>query len=484
MTHTAPAPLNHIGGQWRSAPDTWELANPADTRDTVATVPAATAADMAEAIETAAGAAKSWARTPAFERADILAGAAAIMDGRREEFARAITLEMGKPITESRVEAGRMVEQTRYFATTARHPDGYTANLGGTEEFGYTFRGPLGVVGLICPWNFPAMITNWKLAPALAFGNSVVFKPAEIAPLSATLLVQAYLEAGVLPEALNLVLGSGSVVGPELTSHPAVAGISFTGSTEVGLRIAASATGNGKRVQCEMGGKNALVVMPDADLDAAVAAIMIGGYGTSGQRCTSSSRVLAHSDVIDEVQRRLTHGIAGLVVGPGLDESTTVGPMASGQQLADTKKVLDAALSDGAEIVCGGEKLASDAYVHGWFVDPTLLRAPNHGAALHEEIFGPIVSLHEIADIDEAIEVNNAVRYGLSAAIYTNDLSAAHRFIHESDTGMVHVNRPTVGAEPHLPFGGAKASALGTPELGAAALFYSKTRTAHLRWGT
>jgi aldehyde dehydrogenase (NAD+) len=482
MTQTAPNPLNHIGGQWRAARETRQLTNPADTREIIATVPAADATDMTEAIEAAASAAKSWARTPAFERAEVLARAATIMDGRREEFARAITLEMGKPIGESRVEAGRMVEQTRYFATTARQPGGHTANLSGAEELGYTFRAPLGVVGLICPWNFPAMITNWKLAPALAFGNAVVFKPAEIAPLSATLLVQAYLEAGVLPEALNLVLGSGSVVGPELTSHPAVAGISFTGSTDVGLRIAAAATGNGKRVQCEMGGKNALVVMPDADLDAAVAAIIVGGYGTSGQRCTSSSRVLAHRDVIADLQGRLTDAVAALVVGPGLDESTTVGPMASGQQLADTKKVLEAALGDDAEIVCGGRSLTSETHANGWFLDPVLLRAPNHGAALHEEIFGPIVSLHEIADIDEAIQVNNAVRYGLSAAIYTSDLSAAHRFIHESDTGMVHVNRPTVGAEPHMPFGGAKASALGTPELGAAAHFYTKTRAAHLRW--
>jgi alpha-ketoglutaric semialdehyde dehydrogenase len=310
----------------------------------------------------------------------------------------------------------------------------------------------------------------------------VVFKPAEIAPLSATLLVQAYLEAGVPAEALNLVLGSGSTVGPVLTSHPDVAGISFTGSTAVGLRIAAQASGHGKRVQAEMGGKNALVVMPDANLDAAITAIMVGGYGTTGQRCTSSSRVLAHRDVIDEVQQRMEDAIAALVVGPGLDEATTVGPMASRQQMIDSQKVLETALIDGAKVVCGGGALTSGAHAHGWFLEPTLLRAPNHGAALHEEIFGPVVSLHEFANLDDAIELNNAVRYGLSAAIYTRDLYAAQRFIHESDTGMVHVNRPTVGAEPHMPFGGAKASALGTAELGEAGQFYTKTRAAHLRW--
>ncbi len=482
MNTPVPVPLNHIGGKWRTAETSWELLNPADSREKVATVPSAGVADITEAIECAAGAGRSWARTPAFERSQILSRAADLMESAREDFARAITLEMGKPITEARSEAGRMVEHTRYFATISRQPEGRSANLASPQEFAYTFRAPLGVVGLICPWNFPAMITNWKLAPALAFGNSVVFKPAEIAPLTATLLVQTYLAAGIPPEALNLVLGRGSVVGPVLTSHPAVAGISFTGSTEVGLRIAGQAGAHGKRVQCEMGGKNALVVMPDADMDAAVAAIMLGGYGTSGQRCTSSSRVLAHRSVIGEVQERLEDAVGRLVVGPGLDENTTVGPMASRQQLADTQKVLEAALTSGATVIRGGTALTTGIHAHGWFLEPALLRADNHGPALHEEIFGPVVSLHEFGDLDEAIELNNAVRYGLSAAIYTRDLVAAQRFVHESDTGMVHVNRPTVGAEPHLPFGGAKASAVGTPELGAAEQFYTKTRSAHLRW--
>lgn len=482
MTTTAPTPLNHIGGRWRGAEKSWTLTNPADTRETIATVPSASAEDMTEAIETAAGAAKGWARTPIFERGDILARAADIMVSRREDFARAITLEMGKPITESRVEAGRMIEQTRYFASTARHPDGYTANLATCREYGYTFRAPLGVVGLICPWNFPAMITNWKLAPALVFGNAVVLKPAEIAPLTATLLVQAYLEAGVPPEVLNLVLGSGSVVGPVLTSHSAVAGISFTGSTATGLRIAAQASANAIRTQCEMGGKNALVVMPDADLDQAISAIMVGGYGTSGQRCTSSSRVLAHREIVDEVQQRLEAAVDNLVVGPGLDEATTIGPMASQQQFHDTRAVLESALRDGAKVLRGGGDATGAAYAHGWFLEPTLLRAPNEGAAMHDEIFGPVVSIHEFSTIDEAIELNNAVQYGLSAAIYTRDFTAAQRFIHESDTGMVHVNRPTVGAEAHMPFGGAKASALGSPELGSAVQFYTKTRAAHVKW--
>ncbi|OBF27997.1 hypothetical protein A5727_02655 [Mycobacterium sp. ACS4331] len=478
----APVPLNHIGGQWRAAEASWTLQNPADIRQTVATVPSASAADMAEAIETAAGAAKAWGRTSAFERGDIVARAAEIMLTRREEFARAITLEMGKPITESRVEAGRMIEQTRYFAGTARHPDGYTANLATPQEYGYTFRAPLGVVGLICPWNFPAMITNWKLAPALVYGNAVVLKPAEIAPLTATLLVQTYLEAGVPPEVLNLVLGSGSVVGPVLTSHAAVAGISFTGSTATGLRIAAQASAHAIRTQCEMGGKNALVVMPDADLDQAISAIMVGGYGTSGQRCTSSSRVLAHREIIDEVQQRLEAAVDQLVVGPGLDESTTIGPMASQQQFNASREVLEAAVRDGAKVVRGGGVMSDGDHAHGWYLEPTLLRAPNEGAAMHEEIFGPVVSVHEFDTIDDAIALNNAVQYGLSAAIYTSDLTAAQRFIHESDTGMVHVNRPTVGAEAHLPFGGAKASALGSAELGSAVQFYTKTRAAHVKW--
>ncbi|MGV9864064.1 aldehyde dehydrogenase family protein [Rhodococcus koreensis] len=476
------SPRLHIGGQWRDGATSWALRNPADTRQIVTQVPEATTQDVEEAVASAVRGAKIWRETPAFERGQVLAKAAAIIDRRRVEFARAVTIEMGKPIVESRVEVGRAVEQTQYFATTARHPEGYTAQLATNSEMGYTFRAPIGVVGLICPWNFPAMITNWKLAPALAFGNAVVFKPAEIAPLSATLLVEAYLEAGVPADALNLILGRGSVVGPALISHRDVAGISFTGSTPVGTRIAADAARHGKRAQCEMGGKNAIVVMPDANLDDAIAAIMVGGFGTSGQRCTSSSRVLAHREIVDELQRRMEEGVDRLVVGPGLDERTTVGPMASQQQLTDTLAGLERAVVEGAKVLRGGARLVDGEYAHGWFLEPTLLRASTAGAAFHEELFGPIVSIHEFDTLDEAIELNNAVEYGLSAAIYTRDLVAAHRFIRETDTGMVHVNRPTVGAEPHLPFGGAKASALGTSELGAAGDFYTKTRSAHLRW--
>jgi acyl-CoA reductase-like NAD-dependent aldehyde dehydrogenase len=475
-------PRQHIGGRWRESAHTWTLANPADTRQSLAEVPVGTEEDVIEAVETAAGAAGQWAQTSLVERSEIISRAADLLHERREEMAHAITLEMGKPLAESRGEATRTVDYTRYFATTSRQPIGYTADVGTSDQLGYTVRDPLGVIGAVCPWNFPALIPNWKIASALVFGNTVVFKPAEIAPLSATLLTEVYLEAGVPPEALNLVLASGSKVGPVLSSHPAVAGITFTGSTEVGQRLAAAATANGKRTQCEMGGKNALIVMPDADLEAATAAIVLGGFGTTGQRCTASSRVLAHRDIIDGLQERVETAMDSLVVGSGLDEATTVGPMASQSQFKTTYETLQTAIDEGAAVVRGGGLLSEGAYAHGWFMEPTLLRADNEGTAFYKEIFGPVVSLHEFGTLEEAIALNNAVRYGLSSAIYTRDLAAAHRFIHGSDTGMVHVNRPTVGAEAHLPFGGTKASALGTAELGAAAQFYTKTRAVYLHW--
>jgi acyl-CoA reductase-like NAD-dependent aldehyde dehydrogenase len=481
--HPSPPHLqHHIAGEWRSGDSSWTLTNPADTTEAVAHVPHGDDTAVTDAVDAAAAALPSWRQASAQDRAEILTRAASLIEARRDDIARAITLEMGKPISESRVEVGRAVEHTRYFATVNRQPTGYTAHLASPAELGYTIRAPLGVVALICPWNFPAMITNWKLAPALAMGNTVVLKPSEIAPLSATLLVQAYIDAGLPAGVLNLVLAPGPLAGSILTTHPAVAGLSFTGSTPVGQQVAAAAAAHGKRAQCEMGGKNALVVMPDADLDSAVAAIIVGGFGTTGQRCTSSSRVLAHRNIVDELRRRLDKAIDTLVIGPGLDKRTTLGPMASDAQRRATMAILDRAIGDGATVLRGGSPLTSGGFARGWFFEPTLLLAPHHGAAMHEEIFGPIVSLHEISSLDEAIEVNNSVRYGLSAAIFTNDFAAAQRFVHESDTGMVHVNRPTVGAEVHMPFGGAKASALGTPELGAAADFFTKVRSAHLKW--
>jgi acyl-CoA reductase-like NAD-dependent aldehyde dehydrogenase len=419
---------------------------------------------------------------PAIQRAQVIARASELITERAESLAVAATLEMGKPIAESRGEVARAAEHARYFSTVAHQPQGYLANLNEPHTQAFTVRSPLGVVSAITPWNFPVMIPNWKIAPALAHGNSVILKPAEVSPITATLLVECYLDAGVPPAALSLVIGKSSEIGDVLLTHDGIDGVTFTGSTEVGRRISATATAAGKRIQAEMGGKNALVIMDDADLDQAIAAVLLGGFGTSGQRCTSSSRVLVHENVFDEVQQRLAQGVDKMTVGAGIDPAITTGPLASESALTDVIAGLGRAADDGATVIRGGARAEGEGLADGWFLQPTLLTAPAHGAAFAEEIFGPIVSLHSFTSIDEAIELNNAVEYGLSASIYTSSLEAAHRFIHETDTGMVHVNRPTVGAEPHLPFGGSKASALGPSELGASHEFFTKNRTATLRW--
>jgi aldehyde dehydrogenase (NAD+) len=476
-------PRLHIGG-WLDpdAGESVEAVDPADTRRVVTHVPQATREQALRAAEIAAEGAVAWKAVTPFARGEIIRRASELIAERAEELAVAITLDMGKPMIESRAEVARAVEQARYFAGAAREPQGFTANLAESDAMGFTLRAPVGVVAAIGPWNFPVMIPNWKIAPALAHGNAVVFKPAEIASLTATRLVECYLDAGVPPEVLSLVIGSGAEVGDALVRSPHVDAVTFTGSTAVGLKIAGAAAGLGKRFQVEMGGKNALIVMDDADLDAAVAATLVGGFGTTGQRCTASSRILVHDSVAEEFERRIAQAARGLKVGHGLADDVTAGPLASKAAFDDATTGLGRAIDGGAKVVMGGERLTDGDLQHGWFMAPTLMTAPASGYVFEEEIFGPFVSLHRFASLDEAIALNNSVKYGLSAAIYTSSLTSAHRFVHESDTGMVHVNRPTVGAEPHIPFGGSKASALGPSELGAAAQFYTTTRSAHVRW--
>jgi len=389
---------------------------------------------------------------------------------------------MGKPLGEATAEVRRTVDMTRHFAGAVKHAEGASHRLGSDREQAWTIRIPLGVVVAITPWNFPLMIPNWKIASALVHGNAVIFKPAESAPLSAAALTQCYLDAGVPAAALTLLLGRGPVVGPTLLESTDVDAVTFTGSTQVGRMIVAESARTGKKVQAEMGGKNAVVVMPDAHLDDAVASVVLAGFGTSGQRCTSSSRVLVHEEVREEFTDRLVHATKALVTGPGLRPGVTVGPLASQQAMEGALRLLEKAISEGAEVVVGGGRLTSGELGHGYFIEPTILNADSTGTAFSEELFGPVVSIHQFSNLDEAIEMNNAVRYGLSAAIYTNNLTSAHRFIREVDTGMVHVNRPTVGAEAHLPFGGAKDSAYGIAELGASADFFTRTRSAHVRW--
>jgi alpha-ketoglutaric semialdehyde dehydrogenase len=490
MSTTTHAPASnvtavraHVEG-WLEADDTpQELLDPADVRQRVALL-TPPGEDVAEAaIRVAYEARRDWARTPAQDRGAILERAASRLADRADEVARTMTREMGKILAESRLEVARSVDVLRFFAQQPRAIAGQTFPLPGQHESAFTVRVPLGVVGLITPWNFPLSIPTWKTAAALAYGNTVVLKAAELAPCSAQALVECLLDAGLPAGVLSFLPGRGAQLGPVLTRSRLVAGVSFTGSTPVGKGIVRSAADRGIPVQCELGGRNAVVVLADGDLDAAVDAIVLGGFGTSGQRCTSSSRVIVERSVAEELTERLVAAADGLTVGPGLDPDSAVGPLVSGDALEQVLADLERAEAEGTTVLTGGTRCTDPRLEHGHFMAPALTRGPADGWFAGHEVFGPVVSIFEAADFDEAVALNNAVEYGLASSVFTNDLAKAMRFVHETDTGMVHVNRPTVGAEAHVPFGGSKDSSHGPREMAGAFEFFTRTRSAHVRWG-
>jgi alpha-ketoglutaric semialdehyde dehydrogenase len=470
----------YVGG-WIDADEEVEIRDPADQRQVVATVPRVDLETLSDAVDLAAEAASGWRRTSALERGAIIDTAADLIAARRDQIARSMTLETGRILPESEIEVQRTVEILRFFAQAPKLQDGRTFPVAGEGGRAFTMRLPLGVVALITPWNFPVMIPAWKLAPALAFGNAVILKPAEIAPMSVSALVEAMVDAGLPPGVLGFVPGRGSVLGPELVASEKVQGISFTGSTEVGLGIAREALVRGKRVQCEMGGRNAIVVRADADLEAALKGIMVAGFGASGQRCTSASRVIVERGIAAELRERIVAATAAMRLGPGLDPSSDIGPVISTEQLDGVRAALERGRGEGTEILQGGGRPAGDL-AHGLYLEPTVTGGIEGTWFADHEIFGPVVSLFEVDDLDHAIALNNSVPFGLSSAIYTSDFGAAMRFIEETDTGMVHVNRPTNAADAHIPFGGAKESSSGPPEMGDAWQFYTRSRSAYLKW--
>jgi len=472
----------HIAG-WHadSQQPAIEIHNPADTRELVAVAARNVAEDVEAALAVAHRAAPGWAATPVGERGEILGRAADVMALRKDDIAVDMTREMGKILRESHAEVQRAIDVLRFFSQAPKLQHGASFPLGSNES-AFTMRVPLGVVGLITPWNFPLAIPTWKAAAALAYGNVVVLKPAEIAPVSATALVECLLEGGLPPETLSLVLGSGTVLGPALVDSPISSGISFTGSTPVGLGIARRLAGTETVVQSEMGGRNAIVVLADADLDQAVTTAVLAGFGTTGQRCTACSRVIVERAVAEDFVERLLNATRKLRVGPGLDPASDVGPLVSAQQRDEVLDTLLRATTDGTEVLYGGNPLTAGNFAHGHFMQPTVTRSHGDSWFAQHEVFGPVVSVFEAEGFDDAVRLNNAVPYGLTSGIFTRSLEYAMRFVHETDTGMVHINRPTVGAEAHIPFGGAKESSVGPPEMGGAWQFYTKNRSAHVRW--
>ena len=459
---------NFIGGRWALARSgrSFTDSNPANG-EVLGEFPASGPEDVNDAVEAAAAAYPAWRLTPAPRRAEIVFRAGEIMRTRKQDLARAMSREMGKVLAEAGGDVQEGIDMAFHAAGEGRRLHGVTTPSEMPEKWAMSVRVPIGVVGVITPWNFPFAIPTWKLLPALVAGNTAVFKPASDTPKLAWHLAGILEEAGLPAGVLNLVFGSGSQVGDPLVADPRVAAISFTGSTEVGLGIAARAGALGKRVALEMGGKNAVIVMDDADLALATEAILWSAFGTTGQRCTACSRVLAHERVHDELVQRLADGARGLRLGDGLDPATQVGPLINRGQVERVQSYVKIGFDEGAKLVAGGVPATEGALAKGCFFQPTVFAGVRPDARIAtEEIFGPVLSVVRVKDFAEAVRINNASSFGLSSSIFTRDVNRAFAAMRDLDTGIVYVNHGTTGAEIHLPFGGMRGTGNGHREAG------------------
>lgn len=467
---------NYIGGEWSSTGTRGSLPNlnPA-TGETLCHVPMSTADEAARAVEAAARTFPAWAETPAPARARVIARAANVLDLRKDELSRMLATEEGKTYREALGEVQKAVNVLEFIAGEGRRLNGETIPSELPSTLIYTMRAPLGVVALITPWNFPVCIPVWKIAPALLCGNTVVFKPATPTPMTAKALVDVFNTAGVPRGALNLIYGSGEVVGSALVSHPAVRAVSFTGSNEVGQGVYVGAARRGAKCQCEMGGKNAVIVLDDADVDLAVEGVVQGAFGSTGQRCTATSRLIVTGRVADPLISRVVARAQALKLGNPIDRETQMGPLVDENQMKRVLEYIEIGRREGAKLLCGGEQKLDAGLHRGCFVAPTVFDQvkPEYRIA-REEIFGPVLSILRVKTFDDAISAANAVTYGLSGSIYTESATQAMRFCERAEVGVVHVNSPTTGGEVQAPFGGSKATGIGQRELGRTAIdFYS-----------
>jgi len=463
---------NYIGGKWVESVsgETFDRKNPA-TGDLVATYTKSTPADVDAAVAAAKEAFKSWRLYPAPKRGEILYKVANLLVERKEEFAREMTEEMGKVISEARGDVQEAIDMTFYMAGEGRRMYGQTTPSELQNKFNMSVRKPLGVAGIITPWNFPMAIPSWKIMPAIISGNTVVFKPASFTPRTAIRFVQILEEAGLPAGVVNLVMGGGADVGNAIVEHPDVPLISFTGSNDTGIDVATRGARLNKRISLELGGKNAVIVMDDANLDLATDGILWSAFGTSGQRCTAASRVVAHTSVQKELVDRLVARADTMRMGDGLDESVDIGPVVSANQLKSINDYIAIGRNEGARVAVGGG-IASDGNLgRGHFHQPTIFDDVKAGMRVaQEEIFGPVTSVIPVESLDEAIDVVNGVKYGLSASIFTADVNRAFRAMQDIFTGILYVNAGTTGAEIHLPFGGTKGTGNGHREAGTVAM--------------
>lgn len=473
---------NFVAGKWvePSTGKYFDNRNPADLNDVIGRFPLSNSTDVDSAVASAKRGFELWKATPAPLRGDVLRKTGDLMTSRKDEIADAMTREMGKPLTETRGDVQEGIDTAYYAATMGRQLSGRTIPSESRSKWAMSFRRPIGVAGLICPFNFPMAIPTWKMFPALVCGNSVIFKPAEDVPHTGTLLVEILLDAGLPPEVIQLLHGTGEDVGAPLVEHPDVPLISFTGSTATGSLVGATCGRMHKRLSLEMGGKNAQIVLDDADLDLALEGALWGAFGTTGQRCTATSRLILQKGIHDNFIGMLVERTKALKLGDGRKKGTDVGPLINEAALRKIEHYVDVGQAGGADIVCGARR--PDGLDQGLFYEPTIFThvEPDQRIA-YEEIFGPVLSVIRVSTVDEAFAVNNAVRYGLSSSVYTRDVNVSFRALEELDNGITYINAPTIGAEAHLPFGGVKQTGNGHREGGWEVYeFYSETKVGYV----
>lgn len=463
------------GGEWTSD------VNPSDATQELARIPQGGQEVVNQAAEAAVSAYREWRRYAGPGRAEILHRAANLLAESQHDLASVAAAEVGKPIGEAEQEVQRGVDILRYFAEEAVHPMGMVIPAQRAASLQFSLRQPVGPVAVISPWNFPIAIPLWKIAPALAYGNTVVWKPAEVASLTASRLVEVFSEVGLPAGVLNLVLGKGAAVGDALVSHDGIRAVTFTGSNPVGLKIGQTATRRNIKFQLEMGGKNAAIVLPDADLDQAAQLVAAGAMRYAGQKCTATSRAIVSGEVAHEFVRRLTDQIEALPVAPATEASSAVGPLITAESV-DRLHQYSAKEAHRGQIVLGGDAPTGDSYRNGYFFQPTVIvDVPVDAPAAQEEIFGPLLVVHEAASVAEAISIANGTPYGLSVSLFTRDINSALEYIHEIDCGMVRVNGDTTGVDPHAPFGGMRESSSHSREQGPAAIeFFTETKTVQI----
>ncbi len=483
-TKQGPVYQNFIGGEWRAARsgETFASTNPANIQEVIGYYPKSSPADLEDAIDAAVKAQPGWAATPAPERGEILLRTALLLEQRKEELAALMTREMGKILRETRGDVQIAIDVAKFMAGEGRRPEGHTFPSASPNKFDMTVRQPLGIVGIITPWNFPVAIPAWKTFPALLAGNAVILKPASDTPLLVLKLAEIMQEAGLPNGVLNVITGPGGSLGDALASNKRVNMISLTGSTEVGRRVAELCGRDLRRCSLELGGKNAVIVLADADLGGAVENIAAGAFGTTGQRCTATSRVIVQRPVLSEFVERLAAAAQQLVIGNGLKPEVEMGPLVNMGRVQAVHEYAQVGKQEGAQLVTGGEPLQEGEFSQGAFYKPTIFTEVTPGMRIaREEVFGPFISILPVNSYEQAVQVANSTEYGLSTSIFTEDVRIAFRAIRDIESGLVYINAGTTGSEIHLPFGGMKSSGNGHRELGSIAVEeFSETKSIYV----